>query len=160
MSARVCPFKTRRSLKTIRNTRLRTRRCDCSFVVTYLTVNSQKVFRLPSAMFLLCKLLLTRYLLSVLCCPNSDGTPNTSPAGTRLAVSGGIPRGMRTVFFVLVGILCLSECGRFSIISERPLQCRRCGESRKFQSACRDDQVEHFPGHPSPSTSRCMCPFR
>jgi ferredoxin len=33
--ARVCPFKTRRSLKTIRNTRLRTRRCDCSFVVTY-----------------------------------------------------------------------------------------------------------------------------
>src|SRR5260370_28774999 len=32
---RVCPFKTRRSLKTIRNTRLRTRRCDCSFVVTY-----------------------------------------------------------------------------------------------------------------------------
>ncbi|SRR6266567_2085845 len=33
--ARVCPFKTRRSLKTIRNSRLRTRRCDCSFVVTY-----------------------------------------------------------------------------------------------------------------------------
>jgi hypothetical protein len=28
-------FKTLRSLKTIRNTRLRTRRCDCSFVVTY-----------------------------------------------------------------------------------------------------------------------------
>jgi hypothetical protein len=49
-------------------------------------------------------------LLSVLCCPNSDGTPNTSPAGTRLAASGGIPRGMRTVFFVLLGILCLSEC--------------------------------------------------
>lgn len=33
--ARVCPFKTRWSLKTIRNTRLRTRRCDCSFVFTY-----------------------------------------------------------------------------------------------------------------------------
>jgi hypothetical protein len=33
--ARVCPFKTRRSLRTIRNSRLRTRRCDCSFVVTY-----------------------------------------------------------------------------------------------------------------------------
>jgi hypothetical protein len=30
--ARVCPFKTRRSLKTIRNIRLRTRRCDRSFV--------------------------------------------------------------------------------------------------------------------------------
>src|SRR5271168_5146194 len=33
--ARVCPFKTRRSLKTIRNTRLRTRRCDCSFVRSF-----------------------------------------------------------------------------------------------------------------------------
>jgi hypothetical protein len=31
--ARVCPFKTRRSLRTIRNSRLRTRRCDCSFVL-------------------------------------------------------------------------------------------------------------------------------
>jgi hypothetical protein len=40
------------------------------------------------------------------------------------------------------------------------LQCRRCGESRKFQSACRDGQVEHFPGHPSPSTSRCKFRFR
>jgi len=35
--ARVCPLKTRRSLKTIRNTRFQARRCDCSFVVAYLT---------------------------------------------------------------------------------------------------------------------------
>ena len=33
--ARVCPLKTRRSLKTIRNTRFQARRCDCSFVVAY-----------------------------------------------------------------------------------------------------------------------------
>ena len=33
--ARVCPLKTRRSLKTIRNNRFQARRCDCSFVVAY-----------------------------------------------------------------------------------------------------------------------------
>jgi hypothetical protein len=31
----VCPLKTRRSLKTIRNNRFQARRCDCSFVVAY-----------------------------------------------------------------------------------------------------------------------------